>query len=96
MKRLILALVATVLAASPFVASVNNSIPNSPAERTAALLASGSDIRVNQVGVEIRAGDPGYRPYYHHHRRYRTVRVVRYRDGVRYVTYRRVYYGDNY
>ena len=29
---------------------------------------------------------------YHHHRHYRTVRVVSYRHGIRYVSYRRVYY----
>ena len=29
---------------------------------------------------------------YNHHRRYRTVRVVSYRHGIRYVSYRRVYY----
>ncbi len=97
MKRLTFALVATVLAAAPIVASANDSTPSSPATRTAALLASGADVRVNQVNVEVRTDDPNYHhPYYnHHHRRYHTVKVVRYRDGVRYVTYRRVYYRDN-
>ncbi len=95
MKRLTFALVATVLAAAPFVASAKDSAPASPAERTAALLASGQPIRVNQVNVEVQTGNPEYRPYYHHHRRYRTVRVVTYRHGVRYVSYRRVYYHYN-
>ena len=92
MKTLTLALIASVLASAPLIASAKDSIPTSPAERTAALLASGRDIRVNQVNVEVRTGNPQYHPYYHHHRRYRTVKVVTYRHGVRYVSYRRVYY----
>jgi Ni/Co efflux regulator RcnB len=94
MKILTLALVATALAATPLVASAKDSAPNSPAERTAALLASGRDIRVNQVAVQVETGNPENHPY-NHHRHYRTVKVVKYRDGVRYVTYRRVYDHDN-
>jgi Ni/Co efflux regulator RcnB len=90
MKRLTLAIVATVLAAAPCVAFAKDSTPSSPAERTAALLASGQDIRVAQVDVRVETGNPGYQPY-HHHRRYHTVKVVKYRHGEKYVTYRRVY-----
>jgi hypothetical protein len=90
MKILTLALVATALAATPIVASAKDSAPNSPAERTAALLAAGSDIRINQVAVQVEAGNPEDRPH-HHHRPYHTVKVVKYRNGEKYVTYRRVY-----
>ncbi len=42
-----------------------------------------------EVDVRVDTGNPEYHHY--HHRHYHTVKVVRYRDGVRYVTYRRVY-----
>jgi hypothetical protein len=49
-----------------------------------------------QVDVRVETGNPEYHQnYHHHHRHYHTVKVVRYRDGVRYVTYRRVYDRDN-
>lgn len=94
MKRIALTLLAAAVAAAPYVATAGDVAPNAAAARTAALLDSGREIRVNQVDVRVETGDPYYRPYYrhHHHRRYRVVRVVRYVDGVRYVTYRRVYY----
>ena len=94
MKRIALTLMAAAVAAAPYVATAEVA-PNTAAARTAALLDSGRDVRVNQIDVRVDTGDPYYRPYYHHHRRYRVVRVVTYRNGVRYVSYRRVYYRYN-
>ncbi len=101
MKKLPFALLAIV--AASFSLSSHGAaavVPATPADRTAALLASGADLRISQVTVvvdpnriEARSYNGEYRnDGYRHHRHYRTVRVVRYRHGVRYVSYRRVYY----
>lgn len=68
--------VATVRAAD------SGSRPSTPAERNAALFASGAAVRVNDVYY--------YNGYRYYHRRvvgYNTHRVVTYVDGVRYVRY---------
>ncbi len=99
MKKLSFALFAIVAASIPLSSNAAEALaPASPAARTAALLASGADIRVSQVAIVVEPNRVEARPYYgynngyNHHRRYRTVRVVSYRHGVRYVSYRRVYY----
>ena len=104
MKLLTFALIATTLASAPLYVSAHEPTPTSPATGTAALLASGSAVRIAQIQVEVNTRPQGY--YYndaeqnrrsheyrrhHHHRRYHTHRVVTYRHGVRYVSYRRVY-----
>ena len=101
MKKLPLVLIAIVAASITLSSSGTEAIaPATPAARTAALLASGADVQVSQVTVvvdpnriEARSYNGEYRnDGYRHHRHYRTVRVVRYRHGVRHVSYRRVYY----
>lgn len=105
MKLLTFALVATTLSAAPLCASAQEPTLASPAARTAALLALGTDLRIAQIQVEINPRPDVYRTdeyryqnrrsneyrYRNHNRRYHTQRVVYYRHGVRHVTYRRVY-----
>lgn len=96
MKTTTLAILAGLTLAIPFTAAA--AAPSSPASRTASLLASGAEVPIHQIAVEVNTGvgRPVYNDNYyrHHHRQYRTVRVVRYRHGVRYVSYRRVYYAN--
>ena len=43
----------------------------------------------------VEEEQPVYYHHHHHHRHYRVVKVVKYVDGERIVTYRRVYYNYN-
>src|SRR5258708_944878 len=70
MKRFTPTLVAALVAAAPLIGAANDTGSNSPAERTASLLQSGRDVRLNQVSVGVGVGvEP--RPYYYDNDYYR-------------------------
>ena len=84
MKKFLLLILAVVSVGAVGAVQANDSASlSTPAERNAALFASGTAIRISQVYYEN-----GYR---YHHRRivgYKTVRVTTYVNGVPYVRYK--------
>jgi hypothetical protein len=87
MNKLLLSFLAFVClgVVTPARAADSTTSSSTPAERNAALFASGASVRVNDVYI--------YNGGRYHHRRivgYHRERVVFYRDGVRFVEYRRV------
>jgi hypothetical protein len=85
MKKILLTVLAVLSVGTVASVRAGDSYQPSPAERNAALFNSGTAIRVNDVYY--------YNGYRYYHRRvvgYRTVKVVTYVDGVRYVRYKQV------
>jgi len=83
MKKTLLTILAILSVGTVASVQANDSASLTPAERNAALFASGAAVRISQVYY--------YNGYRYYHRRlvgYKTVRVTTYVDGVRYVRYK--------
>jgi hypothetical protein len=83
MKKILLSILAVLSVGAVASVRANDSASLTPAERNAALFASGAAIRICPVYYH-----DGYRYYHRRLVGYRTVRVTTYVDGVRYVRYK--------
>ncbi len=83
MKKLLLTILAVLSVGAVASVRANDSTSLTPAERNAALFASGAAIRISPVYYV-----DGYRYYHRRIIGYKTIRVTTYSGGVRYVSYR--------
>ena len=85
MKKILLTILAVLSVGAVASVRADESLASSPAERNAALFASGAAVRISQVYY--------YNGYRYYHRRvvgYKTVKVTTISGGVRYVRYKQV------
>ena len=83
MKKILLSILAVLSVGAVASVRADESTAATPAERNAALFASGAAIRISQVYYHN-----GYRYYHRRLIGYKTVKITTYSGGVRYVQYK--------